>query len=113
LSNNFKDKTTKAKITCIQRFVKWVGLSNRVSTHVAQKNHRETEEESSHFLVLMRQKVSAMNPDDVLNMDQTPIPFTFHRTLEKKGTRWFMPICLPLIQSVQHSQPLWQEVVSC
>ena len=58
-------------------------------THVAQKNYRETQEESSHFLVLMRQKVSAMNPDDVLNMDQTPIPFTFpsNRTLEKKGTK--------------------------
>ena len=30
-----------------------------------------------------------MNPDDVLNMDQTPIPFTFpsNHTLEKKGTK--------------------------
>ncbi len=30
-----------------------------------------------------------MNPDHVLNMDQTPIPFTFHanRTWSKKGMR--------------------------
>jgi hypothetical protein len=89
LSEIFKDKTKIAKVSCIRRFVKRVGLRNRVSIHVAQKNHQETEEESSHFLVLMKQKLSGMNPDDVINMDQTPIPFTFpsNRTLEKKGTK--------------------------
>ena len=37
----------------------------------------------------MRQKVLGMNPDDVINMDQTPIPYTFmsNCTLEKKGTK--------------------------
>mgnify|MGYP006205657777 FL=1 len=71
------------------RFIKKVGLSNRVSTHVAQKDHRETEEESSYFLTMMRQKVSGMDPGDVLNMDQTPIPYSFpsSRTLEKKGAK--------------------------
>jgi len=56
---------------------------------VAQKDHRETEEESAHFVDFMRQKVSGMDPDDVLNMDQTPIPYSFpsSRTLEKKGTK--------------------------
>ena len=89
LSHNFKAKTIKAKVSSIKRFVKRVGLSHRVSTHVAQKNYKETEEESSHFMALMRQKVAGMNPDDVINMDQTPIPYTFpsNRTLEKKGTK--------------------------
>ena len=89
LSEDFKEKTKLAKVACIRRFVKRVGLSNRVSTHVAQKNHQETEEESSHFIALMKQKLAGMNPDDVINMDQTPIPFTFpsNRTLEKKGTK--------------------------
>ena len=66
-----------------------VGLYCRVSTHFTQKDHKETEEESSHFVTLMRQKVLGMNPDDVINMDQTPILYTFpsNRTLEKKGSK--------------------------
>jgi hypothetical protein len=89
VSDEFKLKSTKAKISSVYRFIKKAGLSNRVSTHVAQKDHRETEEESAHFVDFMRQKVSGMDPDDVLNMDQTPIPYSFpsSRTLEKKGTK--------------------------
>jgi hypothetical protein len=89
VSDEFKVKSTKAKISSVYRFIKKVGLSNRVSTHVAQKDHRETEEESAHFVNFMRQKVSGMDPEDVLNMDQTPIPYSFpsSRTLEKKGTK--------------------------
>ena len=89
VSGEFKLKSTKAKIASVYRFIKKAGLSNRVSTHVAQKDHRETEEESTHFVTLMRQKVSGMDPADVLNMDQTPIPYSFpsSRTLEKKGTK--------------------------
>jgi hypothetical protein len=77
VSDEFKGKSTQAKISSVYRFIKKVGLSNRVSTHVAQKDHRETEEESSHFLTLMRQKVAGMCPEDVLNTDQTPIPYSF------------------------------------
>jgi len=41
------------------------------------------------FIVLMKEKVEQVNPEDILNMDQTPIPFAFHtmRTLEKKGSK--------------------------
>jgi hypothetical protein len=37
----------------------------------------------------MRQKVLGMNLDNVINMDQTPIPYMFpsNHTLEKKGTQ--------------------------
>jgi hypothetical protein len=89
LSNVFKNKSTKAKISSMNRFVKRAGLSHRVSTHVAQKDHKETEEESAHFMTLMRQKILGMNPDDIINMDQTPIPYSFpsNRTLDKKGSK--------------------------
>jgi len=41
------------------------------------------------FITLMKEKVAQVNPEDILNMDQTPIPFLFHttRTLEKKGLK--------------------------
>jgi hypothetical protein len=108
LSEIFKDKTTTAKISCIRRFVKQVGLSNQALAHVAQKNHQETEEESSHFLVLMRQKLSAMNPDDVINMDQTPIPFKIRQIAlsKRRVPRQFMSVPAPLTRSVLHLQLL-------
>ena len=38
---------------------------------------------------MMKTKVHGRNPNDILNMDQMPIPFTLpsNRTLEKKGTQ--------------------------
>jgi hypothetical protein len=38
---------------------------------------------------MMKDKVADKDPSDIINMDQTPIPVSFHstKTLEKKGTR--------------------------
>ena len=57
--------------------------------HMAKKDHKETEEESSHFMSLMRQKVLGIDPDDIINMDQTPIHYLFpsNHTLDKKGPK--------------------------
>jgi hypothetical protein len=59
-----------------------------MSTHVAQKDHHETLQESLHFISMMPHRVAGMDPDDILNMDQTPIPFSYpaNHTL-KKGTK--------------------------
>ena len=37
----------------------------------------------------MKEKVASVNPEDILNMDQTLILFSYHstRTLEKKGLK--------------------------
>jgi len=37
----------------------------------------------------MKEKVASVDPEDILNMNQTPIPFLYHstRTLEKKGSK--------------------------
>ena len=37
----------------------------------------------------MRTKLAGKDPRDIINMDQTPIPYSFrsHKTLESKGTR--------------------------
>jgi hypothetical protein len=73
LSSNFKNKTCKGKIRSVQNFIQSIGMSHRMSTHVAQKDHKETEEESHHFILMMRNKVAGMDPDYVVNMDQTSI----------------------------------------
>jgi len=59
-------------------FIKSIGMSHMVSTHIAPKDHKETEEESHHFIPMMRNKVAGMDPDCVINMDQTPIPYSYH-----------------------------------
>jgi len=61
-------------------------MTYHVSTHVAQKDHNETSEETLHLMSLMHQNVMGMNPDDIFNIDQSPITFLYHsnRTLDRK-----------------------------
>ena len=75
MSENFQNKTLLAKKAIVFHFLKRVGLTHRVSTHVAQKDHHEMLQESLHFISMMHRKVAGMDPNDVLNMDQTQIPF--------------------------------------
>jgi hypothetical protein len=69
--------------------LKKIGLSHRVPTHVTQKDHKEKEEEYHYFILIMRNKIAGMDPDDVINMDQTSIPYSYHTfcILEKKGEK--------------------------
>ncbi len=71
-------KTRNAIEQVVRRFLHHLGLMHRISTHTAQRSPVETETPSNEFMEYMRQKVENMNPDHVVNMDQTPISFTFH-----------------------------------
>ena len=86
---NFMTRSINAREKAVLHFTKQMGLTHRAATHTAQKDHHETEEESRHFIEMMRDKVADKDPALILNMDQTPIPFSFHatKTLEKKGTK--------------------------
>jgi hypothetical protein len=85
----FREKTLLARNAAVGRFVKKMGLSHHAATHTAQKHYKETKEEASHFIEFMRTKLEGKDPCDIINMDQTPIPYSFHsnRTLENRGTR--------------------------
>jgi hypothetical protein len=87
----FMGKSINAREKTILRFTKTMGLSHRAATHTAQKIYQETMEESRHFTATMKDKVADKDPSDIINMDQTPIPFSFHstKTLENKGTTTF------------------------
>ncbi len=62
-----------------------MGLAHCVATHIAQKGHVETEAAMEYT----RHKVANMNPDHVINMDQTPIRCSYRKncTRSKKGQR--------------------------
>ncbi len=85
----FKAKTRRAQELAIHRFTQSVGLAYRCATHTAQKHFMDTEAYSKDFIAVMKSKLQGRNLDDVLNMDQTPIPFSFHSntTLEVIGAR--------------------------
>ena len=83
------EKTINERDQIVRRFLTSAGLVHRVGTHVAQRDPKEMESAAQEFMALMRHKVGNMNPDHVLNMDQTPIPFSYHtkRTWEEKGVK--------------------------
>jgi hypothetical protein len=82
-------KTTSAREKAVNQFTKQMGLTLHAATHTAQKDHHETEEESRHFIEMIRDKVAETVPAIILNMDQMPIPVSFHaaKTLKKKGAK--------------------------
>ena len=64
---------------------KTIGITHHAATLTAQKNYQETVEESRHLIVMIKDKVVDKDPSDTINMDQTPIPFSYHssKTLGK------------------------------
>ena len=53
------------------------------------ENFYETEEEFNHFIPIMKCKIAGHDPCDIINMDQSTIPYSYHssKTLEMKGTK--------------------------
>jgi hypothetical protein len=74
MSHTFNNKSIKAKKASVARFVKKMGYTHRIGTHVAQKNFKDAEEDALHFIAMMREKVALMDPDNIINMDQMPVP---------------------------------------
>ena len=88
LSRSFK-KNAKEKI--ISRFVASHGLKHRMGTHESQRDPCETAAEALDYMQHVRVKLAQPNrhSDYSINMDQTPIPFTFNSkcTLEMVGKK--------------------------
>ena len=91
LSRLFKEKTTNAKEKIVSRFVASHGLKHRMGTHESQRDPRETATEALDYMQHIRVKLAQPNrhADYIINMDQTPIPFTFNSkcTLEMVGKK--------------------------
>ena len=75
---NFRGKSIVAKSLSVLCFTKRIGLSNRAATHTAQNHFQETKQESKHFIEVMKAKLARKDPCYIINMDQTPIPYSFH-----------------------------------
>ena len=91
ISRQFCEKSQEAQIPCVQCFMKAQGLVHRLGTHESQKAPEETQTEALDFMGVIRLKLQlqCQSKAFILNMDQTPIPFTFNSksTLEVVGAR--------------------------
>ena len=91
ICRDFREKSRSAQYHIVRHFIKIHGLVYRMGTHVSQRAQAETESEARDFIMVTCPKVSnpCRHQDNVLNMDQTPIPFTFNQksTLELIGWR--------------------------
>ena len=47
------------------------------------------EADTKDFIAMMKEKVTVRNPNDILNMDQTPVPYFYHayKTLDVNGAK--------------------------
>lgn len=86
-----REKTAHAKVPVVSRWVKRHSFVYRMGMHESQRAPAETLSLSTDYIALMQPKLSQPNrsEDFILNMDQTPIPFTFNakKTLELVGER--------------------------
>jgi hypothetical protein len=57
-----------------------------VVTHTAQKHFTETKNKAKDFIAMMKTKVQGRDHDNIFNMDQTTIPYSYHasKTLDVK-----------------------------
>ena len=85
----FKHKTVRAKAVAVHCFTRSMGLTQRAVTHTAQKHHTQTEDVTKDFIAMMKVKLQGRNLDDIMNMDQTPIPYSYHssKMLNPKGAK--------------------------
>jgi hypothetical protein len=74
----FKHKTVRAKAVEMHRFTRSVRLTQHAATHTAQKHFTVTENDVKDFIAMMRMKIQGRDPNDILNMDQMPIPYSYH-----------------------------------
>jgi hypothetical protein len=62
----------------VHHFTKHLRLTQCAATHAAQKHFKETKNESKDFIAMMRERITDRSKDDILNIDQTPITYSFH-----------------------------------
>ena len=91
LSREFREKSMIARHSAVRRFINVHGFVHRMGTHISQRQPSEMQEIASDFVRVTREKLKLSCRDEayILNMDQTPVPFSFDpkKTIEVVGRR--------------------------
>jgi len=62
---------------------------NTICDSSIRRTKSQPEDDVKDFITMMRMKLQGRDPNDILNMDQTPIPYSYHsnKTLEVIGSK--------------------------
>ena len=89
LSREFREKSMIARHSAVRQFINVHGFVHRMGTHLSQRQPSEMEEIATDFVHVTREKLqmSCRNEDYIINMDQTPVPFSYDpkKTIEVVG----------------------------
>jgi hypothetical protein len=82
LSRSFREKSRNTQYRSTRCFIQSHGLVHRMSTHESQKDPRAatTAREALDFVESVHPKLmqACCHQDYIINMDQTPVPFTYN-----------------------------------
>ena len=87
LSMKFYERVAFAQHCSIRRFIKWLGLVHQMGTNILQQDPRELEDIEAAYMEMVCPMVTrpSMDKNQIINLHQLPIPFTFDR--QKTVTR--------------------------
>ena len=87
LSREFREKTYTARHSAIRQFINVHGFVHWMGTHLSQCQPSEMEEIANDFICVIHQKLqmSCRDQDYVINMDQTPVPFSYDPKNHRSG----------------------------
>ena len=89
LSREFREKTITARYSAMHRFINVHGFVHRIGTHLSQRQPFEMEENAADFIFVTWEKLQMSCRDEayIINMDQTPVPFSYDpkKTIEVVG----------------------------
>ena len=80
ICHEFHEKTREARVIITKQFVKVHGMVHGIGTHLSQQAPGQTQGEALDFIVTTSPKLTGpeCHQDYIINMDQTPIPFTYN-----------------------------------
>ena len=89
LSREFREKSITARHSAVRRFINVHGFMHRMGTHLSQRQPSEMEEIAADFVCVTWEKLQMSCRDEayIINMDQTPVPFSYDptKTIEVVG----------------------------
>ena len=87
LSREFREKTFTARHSAMCRFITVHGFMHRIGTHLSQHQPSEMEEIATDFVYVTHQKLRMSCRDEayVINMDQTPVHFSYDQIKHRSG----------------------------
>ena len=79
LSREFREKTYTARHSAVHQFINVHGFMHWMGTHLSQCQPSEMDKIANDFVCVICQKLqmSCRDQDYVINMDQTPVPFSY------------------------------------